>query len=595
MMLALTLVIALSSCYKDDSTKYDLSLIDDIRQKSYDAVEFKYMVEKEFAPEFAMITKSNKNAQRDFTDDDYNNFEYSWRISRESGPTADTTTYFLGEGYPLICKVYNLPNSGYDLMLTMKHKETDMTYHLEWPAVVEMEEIGPGLLVAYTRDEGITSDMALIRSYQFADGGAAFTDADKVTGQMPPSVVIPDIFSAGNSGQKADGVISSIMGNRKTVQTPIVTSPLEIVVRDKHIYRLDPTSFEISLSDGQLFYYAPQVMEPKGVYTQVYNDLWNNVFLINGTTAHGYTLSQDGLYRALVGEDLNYELHPDICVTSPSSYLGLAQFFDLKGGRIVAINSGNLQAIPIASPENQPGVFNHNQLSGFEPLFAALSHQQPSWSSMWLLAEKTTGKRFIYILRILEDDPWNAAYGGNIVDMSQCTDFDKSTAWACSVRTTSAPFGGSFSQPEFYYAVGGKIYVVMLPQERQQPGTSATMATSKLVFTLTDPNEEITHLRWHLENGSVFYERDVNGMPKFPHTTRGFSSRNRMMTVGTYNNSTQEGKVYAVPRYDAGRGTLLPDSDPNDAIENPTTPDNPYVGQWGGFGKITAIGVRDRF
>jgi hypothetical protein len=220
---------------------------------------------------------------------------------------------------------------------------------------------------------------------------------------------------------------------------------------------------------------------------------------------------------------------------------------------------------------------------------------------MMFLLEKD-GKRSAYVMTGkytgLHTNPSNnhsgkteyyvvAAYVKALYDMSNCTDIDRAKVFTSSYAvknvTPSSLYGNnSQRQPELWYAAGNKIYTSVLPTTN----TGEKVARSKLVFTFPE-EEEVTHMIWMKEactstggSGYIFWNYDQNGVPTYPKDY----STNNMMTVATWNESTEEGRVYAIPRMFPGTGVLL---------NSPTTPENQFVLSVGGFGKITAICLRN--
>jgi hypothetical protein len=173
--------------------------------------------------------------------------------------------------------------------------------------------------------------------------------------------------------------------------------------------------------------------------------------------------------------------------------------------------------------------------------------------------------------------------GESIFDLSGCTDIRFATVWTNSYITNRKGYGGTNRvQPEFWYGVGNKIYSAALPLNTVGNAT----AKSTLAFEFS-PDETITHMLWTQDAnagsgqpGYIFWDRNPDGSPAYPADDL---STNNMMTVVTYNESTGEGKVYAIPRAFPGTGVLL---------NSPRSPENEFVFSYGGFGRITAVCLR---
>ncbi|MDR1755454.1 MAG: hypothetical protein LBR65_00625 [Culturomica sp.] len=587
---ALAFTGTLGACYEDDSIRADYSMLENIttiyKVNRDEVFTVKYMESKTFEPKFRYIR--NVIDTIDFTPEEYAQYDYRWRLAINPGNADDTTRITIGTGYPLTTIVGHQPATGYNLLLEMTEKATGMKHQITWITNVEAGNVGSGLVVAYTHDGGATSDMALLRGYHYVSNSTDLLTPDSL-GQMPEALIMYDVFSKANGGMPADGVISSVLASGKSTAIG-AARVMDIVVRDKHYYRLDPNSFKITSSDGAMFNFRPVTWAPKNAYAVPANDMWNRIFFVNATSGHVST-SAPWMYTSLAASDTAFAIHPDVCVTTSSTGFGVAQYFDTKNGRIVGVGSAN-RVMLIQQPNM--GCFALNALSAFEPLYAGLA-ENGRWTAAWVLKEKNSGKRYCYLVRNANSVSPYAAYGGAIMDMSGCTDFDKSTAWTTSLKTTGATYGRNPGNSWLYYAVGNKVYAVEIRSEDQSSGDAPLTPTAEHVFSIP-AEEEITHLRWHLENGSVFYSRNNENRPQFNYngtnyaTPYIYTSRNRLLTIASYNSGTQEGKIYAVPCPAPAGGYLVGDG------VSATTPDDPvwgqYIGQWGGFGKIIALGYR---
>jgi hypothetical protein len=176
------------------------------------------------------------------------------------------------------------------------------------------------------------------------------------------------------------------------------------------------------------------------------------------------------------------------------------------------------------------------------------------------MCEKSSGKPYIYELEVGEADisgNWDfqlVCRGVERFDMSNCDDIANATCYVCSQ-----------DYREFFYAAGNKIYAVIL-----NPGE---IPQSKIVFETTDPGEVITHMDFdQCMNGYTYWSYSS---PDRPNMELSF---NNLLTIATYNTSAAEGKVYAIPRQHAGSGEFA---------------SKEFVREWGGFGRITAINIRE--
>jgi hypothetical protein len=105
---------------------------------------------------------------------------------------------------------------------------------------------------------------------------------------------------------------------------------------------------------------------------------------------------------------------------------------------------------------------------------------------------------------------------------------------------------------------------------------------NRLVFSAPE-GETITHLVRHIHfdnTGLTFWSRNARREP-IGQLSGGRMNLNggNLITLVTYNETTGEGKVYALPRSNPGAGTIAEPA---------------FISVWGGFGRITAITQRFR-
>jgi hypothetical protein len=577
--------LGLGSCYKDKSTNASIEVpnISRANLTVANSVFFEYLAEVDWAPELAFYSKERPTSDdfiRVLNEAEYDAYNYLWTIT-VSTENNDNRTRVLSEERRLQTVMSSLPNlNTYDLTLFMSHKQTGMVHEIHWRVTVSEALFGPGVIVADTRD-GVTSDLSLIRGYHYKNKTAADTAFWDSEGFPKPEgqIVLRNAYSAAN-GATVDGLVNSIAFNRKTV----VNYPeknynsagiIDFTVRGEHLIRVNPRNFEELARDADLFYFMPSTWNPQQVYTQYYRDAYTRMLLTNdGRICNSITSSDAGYYMLDMLSDYNFDINPDAYVSANiTGALGL--YFDRRAGKIIRFEGNfgaNVGLADILGPYPDvfgEGPFSHLELSGVDCLYAGLlRHNQPGWQSMWLMKDKTTGGLYLYQFQHHNGNPIPptnsyllVGQGIAIFDLSQCVGLADATCYM-----------NSLTQGEFYYAVGNEIRVAVCNQ-----ASGVMTPVSKTVFTF-DPAEKITHMQWYIsQTGQTFFEMNADEKPRM------VTSMNNLCTVATYNESTGEGKVYAIPRKYAGSGDFLD-------VPNPSSE---FVSQWGGFGRITAITTRE--
>ena len=599
------IVAALTSCYKDDSTRADISKLYGGGRVYADKSTLNWLTSSEEEPYTADYTPILRYPDGNpFTEADYEKYTYRWRLSRGNRNGGDTTRNTIGHELRLNRLITEPVNTtpGYSLILEMVEKETGMQYTLSWIVYVgAVGGIGSGLLVADTRDGGLTSDITLVRATPWSLSEQFITFENGV--EFPEPMVLPDLFSK-NNGEKVQGRIPSIAwtanANRNT------HARIDFISNDGsegHIYRLNYITFEVEKKDAELFNNGamPTPFKPQALSANDFASVFSRTMLVSdgklyssrGDRVNTETVNVTPNASGTGNTNLYLEMTalPDTrvdltgAVALPALFGKTGMLFDNVTERILFANAATDNRIVVGAANNDVDQkFKITEaLEGFKALYLgpwAYGHAYSYASRVLALLEKD-GKRYGYIVGGAGGDYYqNNVKGYAIFDLSNCTDINKSTVWANSFITdrTAAQYGRGSNpkQPEFWYAVDNKIYTATLSINATEGTPSATQ-----VFTFPE-DEKITHMHWCVEDGSgyTFWNVDNGGKPvsRYPEY-----STNNMMTVVTWNEDTEEGKLYAIPRAFAGSGRFL---------NSPATPENPFVFQLGGFGEITAIAVR---
>ncbi len=561
--------LTMTSCYKDDSTTMS-GKVPEIGTTTPGELSYEFMQEVNWQP---VLAYNDGTELVEFTAQDYEKYDYLWRITRTNS-AWDTTRVTICEGLALQTIFAMPPNSGglpYDLGLYMWHKQTGMQHNVHWSVDVSAQLSG-GVLVADTRDEQ-TSDLSLIKSGFYT---TTMWDLDYTTYQMTmrPDIIYRDIYSAANQAP-FDGLVTSIAYNGNSSYSEVAA-----VVGGRSLTRMDPVSMQVTERDQEMFYYTPETWNPQTVYSLPQNFFQRMVF-INDGRAHFYNpADRDGKYSSSTDQDVNYEIAEGIFIPIMMYSNVYSLYFDKRNGSIIKLNgladylSKNADDMPDAAAGS---AFDHKALSGFDCLWAGyfgsvrrygLNPDYPDnyHISIWLMREKSSGKLWMYEFEVGEIDltgNWDfglACRGAARFDMSGCMDLDRATGYACSRNYR-----------EFYYAVGNKIYsVILTPDTTPAPGEGGALGSVFESFATTDPGEVITHMDFNM----CYY----TGSVPVPDRPNPIDADNNLMTIATWNATTKEGKVYGIPRAYEGSGIFAPGE---------------FVHEWGGFGRITAICVRE--
>ncbi len=587
----LACVFIVTSCYKDDSTRADYSLLEtSVKIEGSTYLFWKTSTEDEpyvvnFTPElsFSKIVDGAEVVTQ-FTEEDYDKYDYRWRIARTAGLTvSDTLMYTISEQREIedFLVEYN-PDSPYVVHLELVEKATGMRQFLTYYAYIGASGgIGEGLLLADTRDGGTTSDISLLRAYPWATRDTELSDHED--GAMPMPIILNDLYSKKNGGAKLPGRVSSLI---YVYYTNAAYRSVDLVVDGKHVIRLNDADFVETGRDASLFNggVLPSPFNPQKITTQSFIMSYQKAVLINDNQLYAYQQNNtvENLFLPITGQTV--EIDEDSAVTAIHGGRH-GQYYDKQNGRIVGLfNGGGTMLYDLFGKSDEAAAFDWDNLPDFDCLYSGIWCYGYNYGyggdieppqTVWILEKG--GHRYAYVFSLgTGTGTANKTRGSKIYDMSGYTDFDQSTIWANSYITTRNNYGNTNqSQPELYYAVGNKIYCAILPY-----GSSSARPESKLVFEFPE-GEDVTTMRWHIEYGYSSLFSAWNGDNPVWFTG---NSCNNLLTVATWDGT--DGKIYAIPRIFAGAGQLLND---------PQNPENPLVFQQGGFGEITAIFPRQRY
>lgn len=170
--------------------------------------------------------------------EEYDGFEYEWAIDFKPGDSKDRMS--LSETQDVSYRVANSPNaSPYCLSFTATDTQSGLSRTVSCFVFVN-SSLGEGVLVAHTRDGGMTSDFDLLANKYVTYGYTS--DAPRYT---------RNIFELAN-GQPMQGRVNTLISSVRTDGT-VYNETLILVGTNEHLFALDPLTFTVSKQDGALF------------------------------------------------------------------------------------------------------------------------------------------------------------------------------------------------------------------------------------------------------------------------------------------------------------------------------------------------------
>lgn len=497
-LLLLTILLGLSSCYKDDSA-VNYRMINPIRIDA--GMDAKYRV-------FALDTlQISPIVYKEGIDDD--DLEFYWEIS---GNLIVPTK--IGDKMSLKMEMNFAPEStSYKLL----YRVTDKTTGIYIEKVVEVEiqsPFGSGLLVCDSED-GVQSDISLVMARNF--DGLIENGAD---------TVISKLFSRMNN-RKVDGIImathSMVAGTDRSLTIATMNS----------IERVDPYDFNYMDGNSQAFHIDPGVYKVNEI---AYVNSSGIELIVNDGKVH-QRIARDGKllfsYHLMPNSMADYRVSQMVC---GAHIRPLA--FDELGGRVIAFSTQYDAIVTLESVENASTKFKPTQLQGFTCLEAFTGEGTNKLRDYHMILEdKITKRRYSYVLNASNS---NTTHGTakRIIDFdpAKCPDIDEAIA-----------FDAAENQKVIYYATKNKIYSVGYPTE-----TDINVSEE---YTVPEGEEITGILMWKKFQigGKVEHANpDTEAEEKITEV----SAINRMIVIASYNPITKEGIVRTVAIKYIGSGQL---------------------------------------
>lgn len=475
-VLSFTAVLA-ASCYKDLSTE-KTTVIPDIRievEGVPDTLNVLFGDELEIKP---TITKADR------TDED---FTYLWEMDVQAGRSADRLE--LGDEKDLVYQVGNTPSQeDYILSLTVKDKIDGMGRIKKWHVFVS-NSLGEGLIVAYTRDGGKTSDI------DFASNKAITYGVKSIK-----ATYVRKIYSLSNDGPLQGRI--NVLSLQAASNGATFNQDNVLVGTDDHFWRLDPASYKMRDGDAEMF---NQYLEDSyGADYLSHLAYYSDVMIVRGSVYCCMSLLENKYSKILYKNpltDKNISCHPES--------QGRIGFFDPATGKFHGANGAiNQGAIP-SQVSNPPVDFS---TEGCEAIAAGPSKNLMSS----FLIKDASG-----VYHLAQFDLLQPSVGG-CYTVESVPDIDKAVTFATCDNCQLV-----------YYATPDQGYVIVVS------GNKTT--TRKLNFTPDNADEKITKIQ-HYQQGWWGTRQIYEGDYQFPLET------NRLqLLIVTYNEKTGEGKIYLRP------------------------------------------------
>ena len=426
-------------------------------------------------------------------------FSYLWEIDFTPGNSENRIE--LSETAELDYKVSNSPS---DKPYCLSLKVTDNRTGLSAYAVSEVyvgTSLGEGLLVAYTRDGGATSEVDIV------------ADAVLTYGYSGDTRYTRELYSISNGAPIQGRVLS--MCEYVCSQNSAMDLTKIMIGTDSHILSLDPLTFALKDSDSQLF---NSVKEDSFRTSAMFNfGGYASCAAVNGTL-YGMLCNIDNVYSKVA-----YSRTPsDIMTDRNYGFYALDQgcllVFNEKDGKFYSIHGWGLMNSSLSEVTSP---FSLDTSGAVALGGGCLKGQMPS-----ILIRDAAGKCHICSYDPSSYDevaytyPVDGAEMDSIVDVAFCDNADL-----------------------MYYATGSKVYSVLI-----MGGNASVTALS---WKPDSTDEKITGIRQYTQG---WYGTHQYGLSDYAFQL----PYNRLqLLITTYNAVTGEGKIYMKPfNVSTGRFTM---------------------------------------
>ncbi|MBV4358914.1 PKD-like family lipoprotein [Pinibacter aurantiacus] len=454
------------------------------------------------------------------------NLTYSWTMNYFQGYKRVIGTQKKLEGV-----VTEAPNSSaYSLILTVTDTTTNLKAFFSWIVTVN-PRFGEGLVVADTKD-GVNTDLNLIMAYNFTSNILY----DSI------SRVYKNLYSAAN-GAPLPGIVKGV-AYMNYQNNRVLTC-----ITDNTITRINPISYIYTKMGNDNFILPPAAISPNMVQSVAVNNA--HEYLVNNGKVHSRYGTNFQYGYAFLFDKTDYVCQK-MCGLQTASTNGGA-VYDEKNNRFLLLptitsNSAPLAAYPVFDNSNPAPAFDPSNMGNKTCLNMEEGYNQKVFAVM---KTRDLDQYAVYQLSVLS--PVNGKMGYAVNDISSNPEIGQSKFYTESTQ-----------ENVLFYATDTKVYSTTL---------LTGGGTSPLLRYTVANGEKITGMKMHIKGGRM-------SLPSLTapddYTQRiTATSANRLLLLSTYNESTKEGKIIAIPLQTLGVGGLVTDP--------------AYIKTYGGFGKITAF------
>lgn len=495
--------VLMQSCFKDDSlqdiNKFEGVEIDTTGMSTLSVYQFEQL-------------SVEPNLQYQGITDE--RFSYEWKINLAPN---DTLYEVLSNERNLVSEIDLKPTDhDYPLQIvyTVTDEKTGIDYIMSWPLRI-LNNIGEGIIVAETAD-GYNTDLSHIMSPMVTPGYESIS-------------VKHHVYSSIN-----DKLIPGLTKQLKYYS--IYGKNAVLGITDESIYRINPLDYTLDGTNGDLFYVAPEILQPQKLGQVLQGSLLVN----NGNLTSTY-FGASKKYGVPFSAD--YDV-PAIFAANPASNPAVTlSFYSEAEGQF--IYQPSLTQFGDTKMHETPGVedgpFDPSSLEGMTNLAAGVG---TNGNFRHVLKNKTTGEIGLYIL-----DGGEMIYP-DLTPPAPLAFYDLSQAPGIAEAKF---FSFLDDQRILYYATSTKIYAVLF-------STSNLKVEER--FDIPE-GQEITTLQ-------IYQQADY----PFRYTDDYLPLNNKALLMSTYDGN--QGRVYLMPLINTGIGNIDKDS----------------ISVFDGFDRITALGTQ---
>ena len=471
---AMLVLSSLQSCYKDLSTEGGEEIPDIVISGLEPEAFVTYGQDVSFS-----VTVEQQG--RDESD-----FEYLWTMDLLPGQGKNRVE--MGEGLSIDLKIAQTPSDiPYMLMFTATDKFTGLS-RTEGCRIYVESSLGEGLLVAHTKDGGVTSEFDLLAQQSITYG---------YTSQAPRYT--RGLYALAN-GEPFPGRVQSVSESIVSEGAAYNVTRFMVGTQD-HMYALDPLSFKMSVQDGPLF---NGINESRIDTRMLFNfGGYEAAALINGSFYVCPTLFSSAYSKIPCAAGAVFT--PENLAYNPMREDPGAEVFDSETGNFYFLSGWNAFQSSFNKVSFNTGV----NLVGAECLGAGAANK----GNCGFLLRDASGQHHIFINYGEESSTHYTLDGDgldNVVSVAFCDNADV-----------------------MYYTDGKDIYSVVM--------TGGRAINNKLTWKPDSADERVTKI--------IQYRQAWYGLHDYSQNSYEFllPMHRLQMVIVTYNEKTGEGRIYLRP------------------------------------------------